>query len=133
VRSPASSGPSPWAIWKNWLSRKIEPNVPKNIANETPFVATNARERKKRSGSIGSARRACQSRNAASRSSRRVRLATTVVLDQPERVGAHDAEGQAEQAGAGEREAGEVEPGVRTVGLGQQRCASGRRMSRPAR
>ena len=66
VRRPASSGPYPCAVWKNWLSRKIAPKVPKNIANESPLVALNARERNIRIGSIGSRARNSQRTNAAS-------------------------------------------------------------------
>ena len=39
--------------WTNWVMRKIEPNVPKYMKNETPFVTANARSAKRSSGSIG--------------------------------------------------------------------------------
>src|SRR3954453_20786774 len=65
VRSPASSGEYPCAVWKNCASRKIDPNAPKNIANDTPLVAANARERKSRIGSIGAAARSSHATNAA--------------------------------------------------------------------
>ena len=42
VRSPASSGESPCAVWKNWARKKIEPNTPKYMANETALVAAKA-------------------------------------------------------------------------------------------
>ncbi len=60
VRSPASSGERPCVTWKNWASRKIEPNTPKYIANETPLEAAKARERKNRIGSIGAGARSSQ-------------------------------------------------------------------------
>lgn len=32
MRSPASVGEYPETPWKNWLSRKIEPNMPRNMS-----------------------------------------------------------------------------------------------------
>ena len=69
ARTPAASSPA--TVWKNCERKKIDPKTPKNIANETAFVAENARLLKKRSGSIGSGARRSQSRNAASSASPR--------------------------------------------------------------
>ena len=65
TRSPDSSGEYPCAVWKNWLSRKIEPNMPKYMKSDAPLAAANARLRKNRIGSIGSAARSSQATNAA--------------------------------------------------------------------
>src|SRR4029079_18889892 len=57
VRRPASSGELACATWKNCARKKIDPKAPKNIANETPLVAANARLRKNRIGAIGAGAR----------------------------------------------------------------------------
>ncbi len=64
---PDSSGESPSAVWKNCERKKIEPKTPKNIENDTTFVAANVRLRKKRSGSIGCGARPSQKRKKPSR------------------------------------------------------------------
>ena len=46
---------------------ECDPNEPKNIASETPFVAAKARLRKKRIGSIGAAVRSSWATKATSR------------------------------------------------------------------
>ena len=51
--APPRAASSPGRVWKNWASRKIDAEDPEVIASETPLVAANARERKKRIGSIG--------------------------------------------------------------------------------
>jgi hypothetical protein len=65
VRRPASSGEYPCTVWRNWESRKIEPNMPKNMNSEAAFEAANVRFRKKRTGSIGAGVRRSQSTKAA--------------------------------------------------------------------
>jgi hypothetical protein len=69
--------------WKNWASRKIEPKTPKYIANDTPLTALNARERKKRSGSIGCRARCSHTRNATMKAAPRISEPSTVGLVQP--------------------------------------------------
>ena len=66
MRRPDCSGDIPCTVWKNCASRKIEPNIPKNIRSEATFAAVNVRLRKKRSGSIGAGARSSQSTNNAS-------------------------------------------------------------------
>ena len=36
-----------------WLSRKIDPNIPRNISREAALIPAKARERKSHMGSIG--------------------------------------------------------------------------------
>ena len=69
--------------WTNWVIRKIEPNVPKYMKNEIPFVTANARLRNRSSGSIGSAVRRSWATKAASSSTPPARLATIIGLAQP--------------------------------------------------
>ena len=98
VRRPASSGERPCAVWKNWASRKIEPNMPKNIANETPLVAAKARERKKRIGSIGAGARSSQATKRGERAAPASSATITVRARPAELRAADDAEDDAEQA-----------------------------------
>ena len=43
-----------WSTFcRNWLRKKIEPNIPKYIASETALVTVNDRLAKNRIGSIG--------------------------------------------------------------------------------
>ena len=42
TRNPASSGVYPCAVWKNWVSRKIDPNIPKYMKSDAAFAAENA-------------------------------------------------------------------------------------------
>ena len=51
---PAWNGVFPSTFWRNWLRKKIEPNIPKYIASETTLVTAKPRLAKKFSGSIGS-------------------------------------------------------------------------------
>jgi hypothetical protein len=69
--------------WKNWASRKIEPKTPKYIASDVALTALNVRERKNRSGSIGSAARASQTRKVTTRVAPAISEDSTVVLVQP--------------------------------------------------
>ena len=71
MRRPAWSGEYPCMTWKNCASKKIEPNIPKNISSEAPLAAANVRLRKKRSGSIGSGARSSQRTNSTARRARR--------------------------------------------------------------
>ena len=117
VRRPASSGEYIWTVWKNCASRKIAPKMPNVIARETPLVAANARLRKKRIGSIGAAVRSSCATNATSRAAPTAIEPATSSEPQPARVAADDAVDDAEEAGAGERDAREVEPPRRAVAL----------------
>ena len=83
VRAPASNGPKPCAVWKYWLIRKIAPKAPKNIANDRPFAALNARERKNRIGSIGTGVRRSHATKPASNARPAPSDARTVALVQP--------------------------------------------------
>src|SRR5947207_444318 len=65
IRSPACSGEKPWTVWKNWISKKIDPNIPKNMNSDETLVSVNVRFRKKRIGSIGASARSSQSTNSA--------------------------------------------------------------------
>jgi hypothetical protein len=47
----------PCTVWKNWLKRKTEPNIPKNISSDATFASVKTRLRKKRIGSIGASAR----------------------------------------------------------------------------
>ena len=67
MRRPAPTGPYPWIDWKNCASRKIEPNIPKNIRNDDVFASANVRLEKNRIGSIGAFARSSQATNAATR------------------------------------------------------------------
>ena len=69
--------------WKNCASRKIEPKTPKYIANETPLEALNARERKKRIGSIGAGARSSQATKAPSAIAPPIIAPSTVLDVQP--------------------------------------------------
>ena len=53
MRSPDCSGEYPCTVWKNWASRKIEPNIPKNMNRDETLASANARLRKNVIGSIG--------------------------------------------------------------------------------
>ena len=83
--------------------------MPKYIASETPLVAAKARERKKRIGSIGSFWRSSQTTNATSSSAPAISEPRISVRRPALAVAAHDAEDEAEQAGARQREPAEVE------------------------
>ena len=62
MRSPDCSGESPCTVWRNWASRKIEPNIPKNMNSDATFAAVKVRLRKNRIGSIGASVRSSQAR-----------------------------------------------------------------------
>ena len=83
TRSPDSSGEKPCAVWKNCVSRKIEPNIPKYMRSDAAFAAANARLRKKRIGSIGCGVRSSQPTKAASPSAPIAREPRMVGLVQP--------------------------------------------------
>jgi hypothetical protein len=67
----------------NSLSRKIEPNIPKNISSDAMFVIVNVRSRKKFIGSIGVSVRSSQSTNATTRAAPAVSETTISGLVQP--------------------------------------------------
>src|SRR2546430_5098581 len=48
IRSPDWSGEEPCTVWKYWASRKIEPNIPKNMNKEATFAAGEGAFREKR-------------------------------------------------------------------------------------
>src|SRR3954453_3680131 len=56
-RRPASNGPSPCAICRNWAMKKTLPKIEPNRQKPAALPAANARVRKSRGGSIGSAAR----------------------------------------------------------------------------
>ena len=60
VATPARSGEYPCTSCRYWVSRKIEPNMPKYISSDAAFDAAKARLRKKRIGSIGADVRSSQ-------------------------------------------------------------------------
>ena len=64
-RRPAASGEYPWAVWKYWAIRKIDPNIPKYMQIDAKFAAENARLRKNRIGTIGDRARSSHRTNAA--------------------------------------------------------------------
>src|SRR3954465_3112593 len=130
TRRPDCSGESPCVVWKNCESRKIEPKTPKNIASDTPLVVAKPRLRKKRSGSIGALARASHATKAASRTTP-APSAPMIVADAPagararggraglpaRRLAGAEAVDEAEQAGAGQADAGQVEPVGRATRL----------------
>ena len=65
------------------MSRKIEPNVPKYMKNETPLVAANERERNRPIGSIGFFARSSQATKATSSATPPASAATIWGLLQP--------------------------------------------------
>src|ERR687884_422914 len=100
--------------WTNCVIRKIEPNVPKYMKNDTAFVTANARWRKRSTGSIGCAARRSQTTNAASSAApgeaahdRRAAPPLGLAADEPE--------DEAEQPRGDEREPGTVGPPRRAV------------------
>ena len=70
-------------VWKNWASRKIDPNTPKYIANDRPLVAANPRERKNRIGSIGAGARSSQATKAITKAIPTANEVRIVALVQP--------------------------------------------------
>src|SRR6266571_1322011 len=83
VRSPACSGEYPCTTWKNWASRKIEPNIPKYISSEVTLAAENSRFRKNRMGTMGARDRTSQATKEASRTPPRASGPATPRLPQP--------------------------------------------------
>ena len=67
IRRPEPNGEYPCTVWKNWASRKIEPNMPKYMKSEDVFASAKAGLRKNRIGSIGDAVRSSQATNAATK------------------------------------------------------------------
>ncbi|MDF2848673.1 MAG: hypothetical protein K0R97_2655 [Oerskovia sp.] len=71
VRTPASSGERPSAIWKYWMSRNTAPNMPSENAKPDTFATAKLRERNRRRGTSGEpprrARRCSQATKAAIR------------------------------------------------------------------
>src|SRR2546423_12855093 len=53
MRRPDCSGEEPCTVWKYWASRKIEPNMPKNMNSEATFAAGEGEVREKGNGRIG--------------------------------------------------------------------------------
>lgn len=53
IRNPASVGECPRPFCRNWLSRKIDPNIPRNISRLAALIPRKARLRNSRIGSIG--------------------------------------------------------------------------------
>ena len=66
ILSPLWNGEYACMETKNCASRKIDPNIPKNIRNEAVFARAKPRERKKRIGSIGARARSSQATKPAS-------------------------------------------------------------------
>ena len=83
ILRPAPSGEYPCTVWKNCESRKIEPNIPKNMKSEATFASANDGLRKKRIGSIGAAVRSSQATNAATSTRPSASEATISGLVQP--------------------------------------------------
>src|SRR6476619_6571629 len=81
--TPACSGEVCRTFWRNWLRKKIEPNIPKYIAIETALVTAKLRLVKKLIGSIGSEVRSSCQMKATSSAVPAARLTTTSELDQP--------------------------------------------------
>ncbi len=81
--TPACSGVLCSTFWRNWLRKKIEPNIPKYIAIDTALVTANPRLAKNCIGSMGSeVRSSCQT-NAASSPVPAASPITTSALPQP--------------------------------------------------
>jgi hypothetical protein len=80
---PASSGPWPSPVWRNWAKKKTAPNSDANVKKIAALPAENARERKKRIGSIGSRARSSHATKAATSSDPAASAATTSTLPQP--------------------------------------------------
>src|ERR1700686_4179527 len=64
MRRPDCSGEYPCTVWKNCASRKIEPNIPKNMNRLETFASAKVRLRKKRIGGIGLSVRSSHQTNA---------------------------------------------------------------------
>src|SRR6185436_111264 len=101
---------------KNWASRKIEPNIPKNIRNDAPFASAKLRDRKNRMGSIGARARSSHATNAATRMAPTASEPTISALAQP-CIPADEAPHDPEQPRARERDAREIEPTGRAPAL----------------
>src|SRR5262245_38587664 len=69
IRSPDPSRSDPFTYRKNFASRKIEPNIPKNLNSEARFASENVRDRKNPIGSIGDGDRSSQRTKAATKAS----------------------------------------------------------------
>ena len=134
TRRPASSGEYPCAVWKNCVSRKIEPNIPNDIASDAPFAAEKPRLRKKRIGSIGCGVRSSHRTNATSSATPAASDATIDALAQPSALPFTRPQTMPSRPAAREREAGQVERLVRPVALAQARDRERHeQQSRPAR
>ena len=108
ILRPDWSGEYPWMVWKNCASRKIEPNMPKNMNSDARFASEKVALRKSRIGSIGAGPQLPRDeerheRNAGSE--RRHDLGARPALP----VAPDEAPDDAEQADAHEPEAGQVE------------------------
>ena len=80
---PACSGELPSTFWKNWLRKKIEPNIPKYIASETTLVTAKPRLAKNSIGSIGASERSSLITNATTSAAPAASETTTSVEPQP--------------------------------------------------
>ena len=101
------------------MSRKIEPNIPKNMNREETLPSEKARFLKNRIGSIGLGARSSQATNAAvkatpSPSAVRISRARPAQVVPP-----HEPPHEPEHAGADEADARQVELAAGPVGLGQ--------------
>ena len=116
------------------MSRKIEPNIPKNITKLTAFVAAKVRDRKsrrrdhRRGGAALPGHEARDERAAHGHRGEDERARPAV------RVAAHEAEDDAEEAQADEGDAGDVEalrrPAALAQACGRRRAGAGARAGR---
>ena len=120
-RSPASSGPRAEPVWRNW-ARKNTPQKSEPIAKKIAALpAENARERKKRIGSIG-ARRAQLPGDEGDQQRRAGDEPADDLGAAPAReVAAHEAPDEPEHAAGDEHEPAQVERGVGAEALRQPR------------
>ena len=128
--SPAWKGVLPSTFCMYCERKKIEPNMPKYMVSEATLVTAKERLAKKDIGSIGSAVRSSTTTKAISSSDVRRRARRARGAGPAERLRAHEAEDDAEQAAGTERKAAQVERAVWAAALGQP--ARGQRSEREA-
>ena len=119
TRIPAASGERPWTVCRNWVRKKIEPNIPKLNNMAVTLTEAKPRWRKRRMSSMGWAERSSQTTKVTRATAPMTNEPTHRLAGPPVAVAPHQSEDDAEQSDADQADPDQIETGAGPVGLGQ--------------
>ena len=111
TRRPAASGEQPCTVWRNWVRKKMEPNIPKLNSMAVTLTEAKPRWRNSRMSSIGWSDRSSQATKATRATAPTTNEAEHRVAGPAVGVAPDQAEDHAEQPDADQSDAGQVEAG----------------------